>query len=530
MHQHTGSFTIPDIRDFIPEKVKPWILFSFFIVFQLSGGVYMAAVSEMRGALSLMQEDIMMAGYASLVGLALTFTIMFRLKFRFSMRASLIITALGLVVCNLICIHIHSIPVMVITCFVAGIFKMWGTFTCNTNIQLWVTPKRDMSIWFCYIYLFVQGCIELSGLSAIYMAYRSTWEYMHWLIIGLLLCMVLITFITVRHYRSMPKLPLYGIDWMGMILWAAAVLCAIFVFNYGDHYDWYQSVYIWAGTVFGLVSLGLNLWRASFIRHPFIELKTWTFRNVWLTFGLYFVLDILLSPSHVFEHIYTEAILGYDTLNVISLNWVVLLGIVCGIYFMYQVFALRKWTYKTLTLIGFSLVVGYLLVMYFIIDFNLANEMLLLPIFIRSLGYIILATTFISALTTVPFKQFFQSLSIQAFMSACLGVLIGRSVLDHFFKITLKKNIMLLSANLDSLNPLVKQVSASELLSMLHLQAAMVSMKEIYGWLCIFGVFCLLLFFLKESTLRPKALHPKFQTIRRAVKHQLKIDKLVLDE
>lgn len=59
------------------------------------------------------------------------------------------------------------------------------------------------------------------------------------------------------------------------------------------------------------------------------------------------------------------------------------------------------------------------------------------------------------------------------------------------------------------------------------LQATMVSMKEIFGWLCILGLFCLLMFLLKESTLRPKTLHPKFHTIRRTIKHQLKMDRLV---
>ena len=72
----------------------------------------------------------------------------------------------------------------------------------------------------------------------------------------------------------------------------------------------------------------LNLWRASFIRHPFIALKTWTYRAVWFPFILYMVIDILLAPSHLFEHLYMESILGYDTLNVISLNWAVLLGII----------------------------------------------------------------------------------------------------------------------------------------------------------------------------------------------------------
>ena len=59
----------------------------------------------------------MMAGYASMVGMGLTFAIMFRLKFRFTSKASLMMCSIALIISNLICMHTHSIPVLVITCF-----------------------------------------------------------------------------------------------------------------------------------------------------------------------------------------------------------------------------------------------------------------------------------------------------------------------------------------------------------------------------------------------------------------------------
>ena len=62
---HSAPFSIPAIRDFVPEKLKPWIIIVFVIIFQLSGGVYLAAVSEMVGSTALMQEDIMMAGHGA---------------------------------------------------------------------------------------------------------------------------------------------------------------------------------------------------------------------------------------------------------------------------------------------------------------------------------------------------------------------------------------------------------------------------------------------------------------------------------
>ena len=60
MHE-IAPFAIPAMRDFVPQKLRPWIIIAFVLVFQFSGGVYLAAVSEMVGSTALMQEDIMMA-------------------------------------------------------------------------------------------------------------------------------------------------------------------------------------------------------------------------------------------------------------------------------------------------------------------------------------------------------------------------------------------------------------------------------------------------------------------------------------
>ena len=138
MHE-VGPFSIPAMRDFVPEKLRPWIVIFIVIIVQLSGGVYLAAVSEMVGSTALLQEDIMMAGYASMVGMGLTFAIMFRLKFRFPSKVALMTCGTVILIANLICMHTTSVPVLVVTCFFAGIFRMWATFECNSTIQLWLT-------------------------------------------------------------------------------------------------------------------------------------------------------------------------------------------------------------------------------------------------------------------------------------------------------------------------------------------------------------------------------------------------------
>ena len=57
MHE-TGPFPIPAIRDFVPPKLRPWIIIAFVIVFQFSGGLYLAAVSEMVGSTALDRKSV----------------------------------------------------------------------------------------------------------------------------------------------------------------------------------------------------------------------------------------------------------------------------------------------------------------------------------------------------------------------------------------------------------------------------------------------------------------------------------------
>ena len=112
-----------------------------------------------------------------------------------------------------------------------------------------------------------------------------------------------------------------------------------------------------------------------------------------------------------------EGILGYDALNVISLNWVVLLGIVVGAGFTFFTFSRRKWRYKTMTVIAFSSITGYLMYFYFGIEYALPKETLFIPLFLRSFGYVMIAICFLTVLSRVPFQHFFQAVSVQSFVS-----------------------------------------------------------------------------------------------------------------
>ena len=527
-HHHTNQpFSIPQIRH-IPEPLKPWLLILFIIVFNCTGGVYLAAVSDMVGSTQLLQEDIMMAGYASLVGMALFFAIMFRLKWAVRPKTALGSCISVLIVANLICMHTDSVPVLVGICLVSGFFRMWAIYECNSTIQLWITPKRDMSIWFCYIYLMVNGTIQITGIAALSFSVWASWHYMYWFIIGALLTMYLIVIICYKGISIMPRLPLLGIDWVGMLLWGATAMSVLFVCIYGEHYDWWQSEHIWFATILALVTFGMNWWRSTYLRHPYIGFNIFRFPLVLTCVAIILVMDLLLAPSHIFEHALMEGVLGYDHLNTLTLNWVSIIGVVLGILFTWQTFARRKWTYQRMLVIAFSCFVFYLAYFYFCIDYNLPKEALYLPVIVRSAGYVMVAVMMLTANARLPFPfTFLHGLSFQNMFSAALAGPIGNAIVGRVLKVVMARNSMLLGERMDNVELSTGFTPLSELYGMIQMQSLLESIKEIYGWLLFIAILCLIVLMLRYSGIRPmKVIEPTYRTIYKLLRKNMKLQLL----
>ena len=519
-----GPFDIPDVPSFVPHRLKPWLFIFFVLIVQFSGGVYLAAASDMVGTTALLQEDILMAGYASLIGMAVNFAVMFRIKFRFSTRTQLLAFAMVLIAANVICANTTSVPLLVATCFVAGWFRMQATFACNSTIQLWLTPVRDMAIFFCYVYIVVDSVIQLSGIATIYTAFFSQWEYMHWIMVGLLALMMLVVLVLVRPVRAPMYIPLLGIDWIGALLWAGFMMCFAYVCVYGNFHDWWDASEIRGATLFGLVCMGVNLWRATFLHHPYISFRAMKNRNVVRATLVYLVFFTLLATEHVFEHSYAANILGFDETNLIDLNWYVFAGIIVGCAFTYFTFALRKWRYKTMTAIGFALAAVYLAYFYFLIDYGVEKEMLFVPLFVRGVASVVISIVFLTSIvqSRLPFMVFPQALTINGFTGAVMGATFGPAVVGEFLKHTMAKNFALLSAGATASGPDAAHIPLGELYGMFQRHALLVSMKEIYGWLLMLAMVSLVVILFDYNTVRPWAIFPKWKTIRRLLRHEEK--------
>ena len=120
-------------KEKVPTPVCIVISLICAMIFQFNGGVFLPTAYQMSSALGWIQEDVMMAGYASFIGMTIIFPILIRLKFRFTTRSILMTVCPILIICNIIAINVHNQLILIITCFISGFFRMWGTFECFSN-------------------------------------------------------------------------------------------------------------------------------------------------------------------------------------------------------------------------------------------------------------------------------------------------------------------------------------------------------------------------------------------------------------
>ncbi len=250
-----------------------------------------------------------------------------------------------------------------------------------------------------------------------------------------------------------------------------------------------------------------------------------TNRNVIRATVIYLVFFTLLATEHVFEHTYAATILGFDETNLIDLNWYVFAGIIVGCVFTYLTFAKRKWRYKTMTTIAFTLAIIYLAYFYFFIDYGVEKEMLFIPLFCRGAAAVIISIVYLTSIVQsgLPFQVFPQALTLNGFTGAVMSATLGPAIIGELLQHIVAKNAALLGATATNSSISALHIPFENIYGIVQIQALVVSMKEIYGWLLIVGLIALLIILVSYGPLRPWAIFPKWKTIRRILRNMNQI-------
>lgn len=409
-----GPFRVPSFNSYVPRRLQPWIYLLFAFIFQLSGGIYGGAMSHVMGEYSLMREDVLMVIMCNVVGVAMPFPFLFKMKFRFTNRSLLLNAALVIAVCNVLIVWTESLPVMCALSYIAGFFKLCGTFECMSNIQLWMTPKRDFTVFFPLLYCIVLGNIALSPWITEHLIYiYQDWRIINWTMAGAMFTVALVVYVTTHDFRFMKPLPFISVDYLGCLLWSAWMLEFIFFFNYGEYYNWLDSRVMRMDVVLFLVTGYFCISRMMHIRHPYISPEAWRYKRLIPLLILFAFVEFMGSTPKVLQTAFTGGVLHFGNLTTNVLNVVEWGAVIMGCLFCLLWCKVLHWKYTRLLTIGVAAMVGYPVMMYFLIDQGLPIERLYLPTALRSFGnaiFFCMLTVYLEEL--MPFQHFFMGLTM----------------------------------------------------------------------------------------------------------------------
>lgn len=465
--EHHMKFGMPMLKPFVSEKMGIAIYLLMALFFQLSAAIYLGAMPEIMGEDALTRYDVPMLLYCNLGGLAMWFPMLFRMKFRFTNQMLLIGSALGIIVCYLLMMWLEqfgrqALPAMWLVCFIEGALKLEGTFECMSVIQLWITPKRNFAVFFPVLHIILMGAIQANSILVKYLAYYAHYWHMNYLVIGLMILIILFQWFCCRPFRPM-LVPLKGIDWLGMMLWGAFFGQIAWIFNYGDWVQWQVSTEwcIVVGTA--LLTLVLSLVRMKVLPQPFISPSVFKTRFYMPILIITILVEMLMGTEHALEEVYIEEVMGWSSMQSISINWMKLVGCIIGALIALWWMGMNSWNYFRLYTFGIFLAVLYHAGYYFQMTTDILPSTLWPSALLCGMATSILSATMLVILNGMfDFEHFFQGLGIFQFIHVTVGGAIGAAFYNTLLGRFVPDNLSRYSLPFDGMMQSVMEISIKQ--------------------------------------------------------------------
>ena len=403
-----------------------------------------------------------------------------------------------IVACNAVSMLRLPLPVLWAACVVCGMAKIQGTFECMSNIQLWMTPKRDFAVFFPLLHVVLLTSIEVSGFVAAWFAHEMHWTFMHWFIILLMLLVLVVQAVLTRPVHAMPKIvPLDGLDWFGAMLWCAFWLQTAWLLCYGDWLDWWHSPQLRLVCGTALITLAVCLQRMAHHPHPYFEPAMWSYRYVVPVILLIGVVEALFSCEHVLESVFYEEVMHYDDLTAEKLNQWSLPGIWTGCLFSLGWLKIMRWNaYRLMAvaLLAFALYAGGF---YFTVDSSISIAQLRLPLVCRGFAYAVLSISLMWCLECImSFQHFFQALSLFNVLHMLIGGLVGSALHAHGLKYYIADGFARCSGYVDAVRASALGVDVGAAAEGMVEAFMAQSVKILFGWTLIAALFFAMLMLL----------------------------------
>ncbi|MBC8986206.1 hypothetical protein H9X96_10515 [Pedobacter sp. N36a] len=499
-------------HDWVPKPVQLLLIILLTIPILGISGVYSTNIGDMLGSQGMLTEDLMMASYASAIGMALVFPLALRTKQFFRSRHLLIGSLSSLILLSYVCATTDHAWVLIGANTVMGMIKAFAMMEVILPIMFIISPSGDRPKFYSVFYPLSIALAQVASYFATKLSFEYSWHAVYYYTIAILLCCLLLVLIFGHNFRGSKKVPFYQVDWLSFVLILSAMMLLNYVLSYGRILDWWNNQSI-KYALFG--SVLLTTWfiqRQMLLKRPFLSLEVFKRKSVWMSLVFIFLMGIFFASSGI-QSAFTTGVLKYSALSNAEINLMMALGAIAGGFFCFIWFK-REWSLKGLVLCGFTAFILYHLILFFLFSPVIEINDLAFPLFLKGLGLTILYISIgVYCADKLSLTELLAAVSILILFRSFIGPAFWSSVYAYELYAGQLKHTAFLVQHMDANDPLLtgrlsplvqgamsqgRSVEAAQSLAVssvwgtVQLQATMAAAKEIFGWIVIGGGLVLL--------------------------------------
>jgi len=471
----------------VPLYVRLPVLFVIFFATLVSNGIFLGNVTFMYSGLGVDNESITIASNSMYVGMGLGLMTHLRIKLRFSNKSLLLAGLFAMLALNLVCATTASPGVALLASLLLGFSKVSALIEVYVIWLMVWSKKADTSRLYPFVYFTALSGVYLITWLTTLLTIHFNWRFSAVVIIILLLVCLLFAILFVENHPLEKKLPLYRVDWPGLLLLAASATLINYFFVYGEVEDWFNSCKIVAA---GFAFLICFLWfirRQMTIKHPLLDLAMFRSENLRKGLVYFFLLGIFI-PSNA-QSVLVSGVLRLEVIRSTELNLYAIPGIFIGAALSYWWYV-KKHVPQLLMLTGFGAFIVHHFLLYQLFSASLNLTHFWLPMLIKGFALGVLYIS-MGLYTVAGFKieKVLTAAGMVIIVRSFLGSDIFAALYGYWLHTQRVRHFDYLTGHADSGDFLTRQSgSLANYYQQMQEQASLAAAKELTGYIVIAGV------------------------------------------
>lgn len=473
-------------REGIPEIIQYMVMLILGFIIVNVYVAYSGLAAETASTMGLTSSAITSANYTTIIGMAISFPVILRVKMILKTIDKLFWGCLIMAFISFISIYNTDYYFLLFLSFFMGVVKMNCLFEfILLFLGMIVSKTGSKARFYAIFYGIIYSLVALGTFITIYISYGYQWEKTNlFFAIALLFCAI-ISKLTNHNLKFSRYYPLYYIDWFSVLLLVMGFIVLAHFFSYLTEYNWLM------GDKRGLVLLILALllitggiFRQKFLRRPFWNLSSMKAKNVYIA-AIFLFLTGVYQGANSFDTILMSSYMEYSTLQIGRITlWMVpgsLLGGTLGWFVLKNTKNLRMFIF-----LGFLVFTSCYLYGYFYLNHQLTVQYFYLTHFLKSLAIAILYIGLWHYLTyTLSLDESLSVMSLMLIIRTFVAVAFFGAVyafLSYFFQ---RQSISDLAVFLDTS---IFGINNRQQYSAVQKGAILVSIKKIYGLILLISI------------------------------------------